>query len=100
MNNNHREKREAKKDGAKPVRNSGRGFRKGDATWREFLIDYKHNAKSFTLTLKAWRKHATDAWNEDHRIPCIKVVYEDGTEVGIVPWDTVRMLEVSEDEIL
>ena len=36
------ENQEAKRDKAKPVKNSGRGFRKGDATFHRFLLDYKH----------------------------------------------------------
>lgn len=90
---NHREKRQAKMDGATPVRNSGRGFRKGDAVWNDYLVDYKHNAKTFTLTAKNWAKHAKDAWNEDHRIPMVKVIFEDGTEVAMIPWDTLVELE-------
>jgi hypothetical protein len=90
---NHREKRQAKKDGATPVRNSGRGFRKGDATWRNYLIDYKHNAKSFSLNLKGWQKHSIDAWNEGHKIPMIKVIFEDKTELAIIPWDVLEYLE-------
>ena len=96
---NHREKRQAKMDGATPVRNSGRGFHKGDAVWRDYLVDYKHNAKTFTLTNKSWAKHAKDAWNEGHKIPMIKVIFEDGTEVAMVPWDTLVALEEENDEL-
>lgn len=96
---NHREKRQAKMDGAVPVRNSGRGFRKGDAVWRDYLVDYKHNAKTFTLSNKAWAKHAKDAWNENHRIPMIKIIFEDGTELAVIPWDTLKALETIEDEL-
>lgn len=90
---NHREKRQAKMDGATPVKNSGRGFKKGDAVWKNYLVDYKHNAKSFTLTNKAWAKHAKDAWNDNHRTPMIKVIFEDGTEVAMIPWDMLKALE-------
>ena len=44
------EKEEIKKDKAKGVKNSGRGFKKGDAVLNKFLVDYKHNEKTFTLT--------------------------------------------------
>jgi hypothetical protein len=96
---NHREKRQAKKDGATVVTNSGRGFRKGDAVWRNYLMDYKHNAKTFSLSLKNWRKHSIDAWNEGHKIPMIKVIFEDGTELAIIPWDVLEFLEKKNNEL-
>lgn len=96
---NHREKRQAKKDGATPVRNSGRGFRKGDAVWRDYLVDYKHNAKSFSLSLKNWKKHSTDAWNDSHKTAMIKVIFEDGTELAIIPWDVLDYLEKKNNEL-
>jgi hypothetical protein len=96
---NYREKRQARKDGATPVPNSGRGFRKGDAVWRTYLVDYKHNAKSFTLTSKAWAKHGRDAWNDSHKDPMIKVIFEDGTEIAIVSWDCLVALEQIADEV-
>lgn len=92
------EKREAKLDGAKSVVNSGRGFRKGDATWRGYLVDYKHNAKSFTLKKNAWDKHAKDAWNEGHYSPLIKVVYEDGTAIAILDWNVFEQLTTKDDD--
>src|SRR4030042_4277727 len=84
---NKEEKREAKRDGASLVSNSGRGYHKGDALMDEFMIDYKNNAKSFTLTLKAWKKLIKDAWGEDRRSPCVKIIYEDGHRVAIIEWD-------------
>lgn len=82
------EKREASRDGAKPVKNSGRGFRKGDAVLDgDWLIDYKHNQSSFTLNSVAWSKHCKDAWNEGHLNPAIKVVFGDGRMVAIIDWD-------------
>ena len=93
IDRNHQEKRRAKMDKATPVRNSGRGFRKGDAVWKNYLIDYKHNAKSFSLNIKGWAKHTKDAWNDDHKIPMIKVIFEDNTQVASIPWDTLVELE-------
>jgi hypothetical protein len=45
------------------------------------------------LNLKAWSKHAKDAWNEEHKIPMIKVIFEDDTQLAIVPWDVIVELE-------
>ena len=36
------ERSEVKRDGAKAQKNSGRGdYQKGDAKWKQFLVDYK-----------------------------------------------------------
>ena len=90
------EKREAALDGAKLVKNSGRGDKKGDATltygdWN-FLIDYKHYAKNFGLKKDAWLKHAKDSWNNNHYSPLIKVVFEDNTSVAILDWEDFQEL--------
>ena len=68
------EKEEIKKDGAKAVKNSGRGMRKGDAMKNAFLIDYKHCGKSHTVSLVNWKKHAKDAWNEHYKHPLLCLV--------------------------
>lgn len=83
------EKEEIKKDRAKAVKNSGRGMKKGDATLHKFLVDYKHNGKTFTLTFDAWKKMRKDAWNSNYRHPCISVVLGENSEskVAIVDWD-------------
>ncbi len=82
------EKREAARDNAKPVKNSGRGFKKGDAVLEdEWLIDYKHNEFTFTLKSSAWSKHSRDAWNDGHYKPLIKVIFGDGRMVAIMDWD-------------
>lgn len=82
------EKREAALDGAKPIKNSGRGFKKGDALLDgKWLIDYKHNESTFTLKASAWAKHSKDAWNDGQYNPAIKVVFGDGRMVAIIDWD-------------
>jgi outer membrane phospholipase A len=55
------EKNEIKRINAKPHKNSGRGNKKGDATWESFVIDIKEAKKSFTLNEKVWAKITTDA---------------------------------------
>jgi hypothetical protein len=86
-NYNKLEKNEAKKDNVSLVKNSGRGFEKGDAKIDQFLIDYKFNAKSFQLSLVNWKKLTRDAWNEDHRSPIISIKFEDGTKLAILDWN-------------
>jgi hypothetical protein len=87
------ERREAKIDGAKLVPNSGRGYKKGDAVLDGWLIDYKHNASSFTLTRDNWKKHSKDAWNDGHYEPLIKVVFSDNSSVAIIDWDAFIQLK-------
>lgn len=88
------ERRHAKKDGIVAVKNSGRGERKGDARNDQYLIDYKFNAKTFTLTAKNWHKLAEQAWKDNHRDACIVVVFEDGTEIVVIDknsvWETIN----------
>jgi hypothetical protein len=88
------EKEEIKRDGAKGVKNSGRGIRKGDAELNKFLLDYKHNASTFTLTRVAWKKMQRDAWGSNYRYPCISVVFGENSDVkvAIIEWDVFREL--------
>lgn len=55
------ERGEIKRINATPHKNSGRGNKKGDATWENFVIDIKEASKSFTLNEKVWGKITTDA---------------------------------------
>jgi hypothetical protein len=89
---NRMEAKEAKRDGANVVPNSGRGNVKGDAKMGIWLVDYKFTSKSFSLSLQNWLKHKRDAWKEDQRDPLVKVVFEDGTKVAIIPWEMFEEL--------
>jgi len=55
------ERSELKKMNATPHKNSGRGIKKGDGTWKDFVIDIKESKKSFTLNQDVWAKVTTDA---------------------------------------
>lgn len=55
------EKSESKRLGAKQHKNSGRGMKKGDATWNNFTVDFKEVSKSFTINQDVWAKAVTDA---------------------------------------
>lgn len=97
------EKEEIKRDKAKAVKNSGRGLKKGDASLHKFLVDYKHNEKTFTLTLKAWAKMRKDAFNANYKYPCISVVFGENSEtkVAIIDWDVFQdLIEGSEYQAL
>ncbi len=59
------ERSEVKRDGAKAQKNSGRGdYQKGDAKWKQFLVDYKEASSSFTLNKPVWSKICTDTFND------------------------------------
>lgn len=55
------EQSESKRIGAKQHKNSGRNTKKGDATWQNFVVDFKEVGKSFTLNKDVWAKAVTDA---------------------------------------
>lgn len=55
------EQSESKRIGAKLHKNSGRNTKKGDATWQNFVVDFKEVGKSFTLNKDVWAKAVTDA---------------------------------------
>lgn len=71
------EKSESKRIGARQHKNSGRGIKKGDATWHNFTVDFKEVNKSFTLNADVWSKTVTDAIKNNND-PAIFVVIGSG----------------------
>lgn len=68
------EKGEAKRDGARLQKNSGRGqYQKGDATLSVFCVDYKEYDESFSVSRKVWAKCNSDAFQEQKE-PALKLV--------------------------
>ena len=55
------EQSESNRIGAKQHKNSGRNTKKGDASWHNFVVDFKEVGKSFTLNKDVWAKAVTDA---------------------------------------
>ncbi len=75
------EKNEIKRIKAKAHKNSGRGTKKGDATWNNFIVDIKEASKSFTLNQKVWAKITTDAIRSGiDKSPALVVVLGDGAK--------------------
>ncbi len=67
------EKSEAKRDGAKLQKNSGRGeYQKGDATLGPFCIDYKEYNESFSVSRAVWAKCNSDAF-KTQKEPALKL---------------------------
>jgi len=88
------EKSESKRIGAKQHKNSGRGIKKGDATWNNFTVDFKENKKSFTLNQDVWAKATTDAIKNNND-PAIVVILGDGNKkvrLAIIEFDLLSSL--------
>lgn len=88
---------EAKRDGTKLQRNSGRGeYAKGDGLRDYFVVDFKEAQKSFTLNKGVWAKIVTDTLRVDpDRIPVLKVIIgrKHKTRLAIVEWALIEEYE-------
>ena len=85
------EKGEAKRDGAKQQKNSGRGkIQKGDATWNGFVVDYKEYSKSISISQTNWAKICTDTFKVSRSAhPLLKLILGEGskkTRLAVVEW--------------
>ena len=88
------EKTESKRLGAKKHKNSGRNTHKGDATWKNFTVDFKEVEKSFTLNKDVWAKASTDAIRNGND-PVILVVLGSGgikTRLAIIEAEILDQL--------
>lgn len=88
------EQNESKRIGAKQHKNSGRNTQKGDASWKEFVIDFKEVEKSFTLNKDVWAKATTDAI-KNNKDPMISVVIGSGNakvRLAIISMDMIEQL--------
>ena len=72
------EKSESKRINAKQHKNSGRNTHKGDATWKNFTVDFKECSKSFTINKDVWAKAVTDAIKNNND-PAIIIILGDGS---------------------
>ena len=76
------EKNESKRLGAKQHKNSGRNTKKGDATWHNFVVDFKEVGKSFAINKDVWAKATTDAL-KSNADPAIVVVLGETQKVRL-----------------
>ena len=87
------ERGEAKRIGATQHKNSGRGNKKGDATWNNYVVDFKEYSKSFSLSQEVWAKAVTDCMKVDKtKSPAIIVVLGEGSR-------KVRLAVIELDEL-
>jgi hypothetical protein len=75
------EKGEAKRIGARLHKNSGRHTIKGDATWKNYVVDIKEYSKSFSLSQTVWAKIVTDCLRVDKsKSPALIIVLGEGNK--------------------
>jgi len=101
VNQNSKEQSEAKRMGATPHKNSGRGsIKKGDATWKSFVVDYKHVGKSFTINQNVWAKATTDALKSNADPAIVVVIGESGhkTRLAIIEMAVLEQLIEERDK--
>lgn len=77
------EKNESKRIGAKQHKNSGRGNKKGDASWENFTVDFKEVGKSFTLNKDVWAKASTDAIRNGNDPAIVVIIGEEGIKTRL-----------------
>jgi hypothetical protein len=90
------EKNESKRINAQQHKNSGRNTKKGDATWRNFIVDFKETSKSFTINQDVWAKAVTDSIKAGiDKSPAIVVILGEGnkkTRLAIIEFDLLDQL--------
>ena len=91
------ERSEVKRDGAKAQKNSGRGhYQKGDAKWKQFLVDYKETKSSFNLNKVVWAKICTDTFKVNrNKYPVLKLILgKEGskTRLAVIEWSLLEQL--------
>lgn len=96
VNQNSVEQSEARRMGAKSHKNSGRGkIKKGDATWKNFTVDYKHVKKSFSINKTVWAKTCTDALKNNADPAIVVILGENGepkTRLAIIELEILEQL--------
>jgi len=91
------ERSEAKRDGAKLQKNSGRGqIQKGDAKWKNFVVDYKEYEKSISINQSMWSKICTDTFRVDRsKHPLLKLILgKDNSKIrlAVIEWSLLEEL--------
>ena len=94
------ERSESKRIGAKQHKNSGRNNTKGDASWHNFVIDFKECSKSFTLNQDVWAKAVTDSIQAGRdKSPAIVVILGEGnTKVRLAIIEMNMLEQLTEEE--
>jgi hypothetical protein len=91
------EKSEGKRIGAKLHKNSGRNTKKGDATWHNFVLDFKEVGKSFTLNKDVWAKATTDALKSNADPAIVVVLGETGRKTRLAVIEMALLEQLLEE---
>ena len=90
------ERTESKRIKATQHKDSGRNTKKGDATWRNFIVDFKESSKSFTINQDVWAKAVTDSIKAGtDKSPAIVVILGEGNKkvrLAIIEFDLLDEL--------
>ena len=91
------ERGEIKRDGAKGQKNSGRGdYQKGDAIWKDFVVDYKEYSKSISISRDIWSKICTDTFKVSReKFPVLKLILGgegQKTRLAVIEWALLEQL--------
>jgi hypothetical protein len=91
------ERGEIKRDGAKGQKNSGRGdYQKGDAIWKDFVVDYKEYSKSISISREIWSKICTDTFKVSReKFPVLKLILGgegQKTRLAVIEWALLEQL--------
>lgn len=97
------ERSEAKRDGAKQQKNSGRGdYQKGDAIWKNFVVDYKESEKSVNINKSMWAKICTDTFKVSRNMhPVLKIVLGDSknkVRLAVIEWEMLDQILKEKEE--
>jgi hypothetical protein len=95
------ERSESKRIDAKQHKNSGRNTKKGDATWKNFVVDFKEYPKGMRIDQNVWAKAVTDAM-KSNADPAIILVMGEGnakTRLAVIELSLLeQILERENDE--
>lgn len=97
------ERSEAKRDGAKTQKNSGRGnYQKGDAQWKNFVVDYKEYEKSISVSKSMWAKICTDTFKVSRdKHPVLKLIlgsHSSKVRLAVIEWAMLEQLVKAYEE--
>ena len=93
------ERGESKRINAKQHKNSGRNTKKGDATWKNFVVDFKEYPKGMRIDQNVWAKAVTDAM-KSNADPAIILVMGEGnakTRLAIIELSLLEQILESEE---
>jgi hypothetical protein len=87
------ERGEASRINARLHKNSGRNYTKGDASWNQYVLDFKEFTKSFSITQNVWAKVVTDTLKVDRqKSPAICLILDGKTRLAIIEWSEFERL--------